>query len=117
MSKTLKSFLDNLNEKNVEITKPSAVDKWGLRIITPDGKTQTYGQLQDAAWKAAINEVVTWIRKNLNYEEFQPDLKPIDIVFKGDGTVDITSDKGQIKKYRLSSNVANKIAASARGGI
>lgn len=117
MSKTLKSFLNTLNEKNVEITKPSAIDKWGLRIITPDGKTQTYGQLQDSAWKAAINEVVAWIRKNLNYEEFQPDLKPVDIVFKGDGTVNITSDKGQIKRYKLSTSVASKIAASVKSGV
>lgn len=117
--KNLKSFMEELNERNVEITKPSAVDKWGLRIEV-DGKTQTFKDL-DPLWQSAVKEVTAWIRKNLNYADFQDDLKPVDLQFKSDGSVLITSDKGTIPfkgkqvpsvKYKLSSGLASKIGAS-----
>ena len=116
MSKTLKEFFDELNERNVEITKPTPADQWGLRIET-DGKVQTYKEA-DPIWQTAIKEVTGWIRKNLNYADFQADLKPVDLQFKSDGTVIISSDKGTIDyngkkypsvKYKLSNAVASKL--------
>jgi hypothetical protein len=113
----LNEFLDELNERNVEIVKPTAVDKWGLRIEV-DGDKMTYQELEPN-WQAAVKETIGWIRKNLNYAEFQADLKPVDLQFKADGTVIITSDKGTIDfqgkkvpsvKYKLSPGVASKIA-------
>ena len=120
--KTLKDFFDELNERNVEIIKPTAIDKWGLRIEI-NGKTQTFQKLEPE-WQSAIKEVISWIRKNLNYADFQEDLKPVDLQFKADGTVIITSDKGTIDfqgkkmasvKYKLSSGIASKITSSVGG--
>jgi len=117
MNKTLNEFLDNLNERNVEITKPTATDKYGLRIEL-DGKQQTFDEVKEPTWRAAIKEVVAWIRKNLNYEDFQVDKAPVDLQFRADGTVVITSDvqpmqfKGkQVPSvtYRLSTGLAEKI--------
>lgn len=117
--KNLKDFFEELNERNVEITKPTAIDKWGLRIEI-DGKTQTFKDV-DPVWQSAIKEVTSWIRKNLNYAEFQDDLKPVDLQFKSDGSVIITSDKGTIDfkgkrvpsvKYKLSSGLASKIGSA-----
>jgi len=121
--KTLKDFFNELNERNVEIIKPTPADKWGLRVESPDGKIQTFQEL-DSTWQTAVKEVVSWIRKNLNYTDFQPDLKPVDLQFKADGTVIITSDTGTIDfkgkkvpsvRYKLSSGIANKITTSSGG--
>jgi hypothetical protein len=117
-NKTLNEFLDSLNERNVEITKPSAVDKWGLKVEI-DGKQTTFQEVKDPTWQAAIKEVIAWIRKNLNYEDFQEDKMPVDLQFKADGTVIITSDKQPMEfqgkqvpsvTYRLSTGIAGKMS-------
>ena len=121
--KTLKDFFSELNERNVEITAPTAGDRWGLRIITPDGKTQTFQEL-DATWQAAVKEVISYLRKNLDYSKFTKDAKPADLQFKSDGSVLIVPDNGTINfkgqdvpqlRYKLSSGIANKVA-SLMGG-
>jgi len=113
----LQEFLDKLLERNVEIKNPTPTDKWGLRINV-NGKEQTFAQLQDTNWQVAIKEVIGWIRKNLNYEDFKADKEPMDLQFKSDGTVVITSDTGTIEfqgkqvpsvKYKLSAGLASKI--------
>ncbi len=122
MPKNLKKFFEELNERNVEITKPTDIDRWGLRIEMPDGKTLSFKDI-DKTWQTAVKEVIGYIRKNLNYADFQADTKPVDLQFKSDGSVLITSDKGQILingktvpsvKYQLSSGLASKIASSLR---
>jgi hypothetical protein len=106
-----------LNEREVEITSPTPADKWGLKI-TVNGKTTTFAETEPD-WQAAIKEVIGWIRKNLNYDDFKTDNAPVDLQFKADGTVLISSDTGQIDfqgkqvpsvKYRLSTGLADKVA-------